>query len=104
MKIVIPDDYQDMVDRLECFALIRRHDVVRHREPARDVSELAARLADADVVVAIRERVEFSRALLARLPKPKLLPLVGRGSRSRPQCRARWRVESRWSWRRNSPV
>ena len=36
MKIVIPDDYQDMVDRLECFALIRQHDVVRYREPARD--------------------------------------------------------------------
>jgi D-3-phosphoglycerate dehydrogenase len=82
MKIVIPDDYQDMVDRLECFALIRPHDVVRYREPARDVSELAARLADADVVVAIRERVEFSRALLERLPKLKLIALVGRGART----------------------
>ena len=82
MKIVIPDDYQDMVDRLECFALIRRLDVVRYREPARDVSELAARLADADVVVAIRERVEFSRALLERLPKLKLIALVGRGART----------------------
>ena len=82
MKIVIPDDYQDMVDRLECFALIRQHDVVRYREPARDVSELAARLADADVVVAIRERVEFSRALLERLPKLKLIALVGRGART----------------------
>jgi len=82
MKIVIPDDYQDMVDRLECFALIRQHDVVRYREPARDVSELAARLADADVVVAIRERVEFSRALLERLRKLKLIALVGRGART----------------------
>ena len=82
MKIVIPDDYQDMVDRLECFVLIRRLDVVRYREPARDVSELAARLADADVVVAIRERVEFSRALLERLPKLKLIALVGRGART----------------------
>ena len=35
MKIVIPDDYQDMVDRLECFALIRGHDVVRYRAPAK---------------------------------------------------------------------
>src|SRR6266511_6391126 len=82
MKIVIPDDYQDMVDRLECFALIRHHDVVRYREPARDLSELGARLAAADVVVAIRERVEFSRALLERLPKLKLIALVGRNSRS----------------------
>ena len=29
MKIVIPDDYQDMVDQLRCFELIRHHDVTR---------------------------------------------------------------------------
>ncbi len=82
MKIVIPDDYQDLVDRLECFALIRGHDVVRHRAPARDVGELAERLRDADVVVAIRERVEFSRALLEQLPRLKLIALVGRNART----------------------
>ena len=80
MKIVIPDDYQDMVDRLECFSLIRHHDVTRHREPARDFAQLVERLRDADVVVSIRERVEFSRALLERLPKLKLIALVGRNS------------------------
>ncbi len=82
MKIVIPDDYQDIVDRLDCFSLIRRHDVVRYREPARDLAQLVERLGDADVVVAIRERVEFSRALLERLPKLKLIALVGRNSRT----------------------
>ena len=80
MKIVIPDDYQDTVDRLECFSLIRHHDVVRFREPARDLAQLVERLRDADVVVSIRERVEFSRALLANLPKLKLIALVGRNS------------------------
>jgi len=80
MKIVIPDDYQDMVDRLSCFELIRHHDVTRHRAPARDLDELVERLKDADVVVSIRERVEFSRALLTRLPKLKLIALVGRSS------------------------
>ena len=82
MKIVIPDDYQDMVDRLACFALIRQHDVVRYRAPAHDAGELAERLRDADVVVAIRERVEFSRALLKQLPRLKLIALVGRNSRA----------------------
>jgi D-3-phosphoglycerate dehydrogenase / 2-oxoglutarate reductase len=82
MKIVIPDDYQDMVDRLECFALIRHHDVTRYREPARDLAQLVERLAEADVVVSIRERVEFSRALLQRLPKLKLIALVGRNSQA----------------------
>ncbi len=80
MKIVIPDDYQDMVDRLACFALIRHHDVKRYREPARDSRQLVERLRDADVVVAIRERVTFSRALLEQLPKLKLIALVGRNS------------------------
>ena len=82
MKIVIPDDYQDMVDRLECFALLRGHDVVRYRAPARNAEELAERLRDADVVVAIRERVEFSRALLEQLPRLKLIALVGRNART----------------------
>jgi D-3-phosphoglycerate dehydrogenase / 2-oxoglutarate reductase len=81
MKIVIPDDYQDVIDQLECFSLIRHHDVTRYREPARDLAHLVERLRDADVVVSIRERVEFSRALLERLPKLKLIALVGRGSK-----------------------
>ena len=81
MKIVIPDDYQDMVDQLECFSLIRHHDVIRYREPARDLKHLVERLRDAEIVVSIRERVEFSRALLERLPKLKLIALVGRNSK-----------------------
>jgi D-3-phosphoglycerate dehydrogenase len=90
MKIVIPDDYQDMVDQLECFALIRHHEVTRYRAPARDLDELTLRLRDADVIVSIRERVEFSRALLERLPRLKLIALVGRNSKmiDFPACTA----------------
>ena len=58
MKIVIPDDYQNLVDRLACYDLIRQYDITRYREPARDIDQLVERLADADVVVSIRERVE----------------------------------------------
>jgi D-3-phosphoglycerate dehydrogenase len=82
MKIVIPDDYQDMVDQLACFSLIHHHDVTRYREPASDLTALVERLRDADVVVSIRERVEFSRALLEQLPKLKLIALVGRNSQA----------------------
>jgi D-3-phosphoglycerate dehydrogenase / 2-oxoglutarate reductase len=82
MKIVIPDDYQDMVDQLGCYSLIRHHDVTRYREPARDLAHLVERLREADVVVSIRERVEFSRALLEQLPKLKLIALVGRNSQA----------------------
>jgi len=80
VKIAIPDDYQDVVDKLACFSLIKHNDVTRYRESARDFDQLVERLRDAEVVVSIRERVEFSRALLEKLPKLKLLALVGRGA------------------------
>jgi D-3-phosphoglycerate dehydrogenase / 2-oxoglutarate reductase len=80
MKIAIPDDYQDMVDRLSCFSLLQGHDVTRFREPAVDLGQLVERLHPAEVVVAIRERVTFSRALIERLPNLRLIALVGRAA------------------------
>jgi D-3-phosphoglycerate dehydrogenase len=81
MRIVIPDDYQDIVHRLRCYERLRGHEVIRFREPARDREELVKRLRGAEVVVAIRERVAFPRELLERLvPQLKLIALVGRHS------------------------
>ncbi|HVZ07585.1 D-2-hydroxyacid dehydrogenase family protein [Rhodopila sp.] len=80
MRIVIPDDYQDMVHRLACFRLLAGHDVIRYREPAADFAALAERLRPAEVIVAIRERVDFSRALIERLPNLRLIALVGRAA------------------------
>jgi D-3-phosphoglycerate dehydrogenase len=80
MKIVIPDDYQDMVHRLACFHMLSSHDVTRYREPAADLEHLVQRLYPAEVIVAIRERVTFSRALIERLPNLKLIALVGRAA------------------------
>jgi len=48
MKIVIPDDYQNLVDHLDCYDLIRQHEIIRYREPARDLDQLVERLSDAD--------------------------------------------------------
>jgi D-3-phosphoglycerate dehydrogenase len=80
MKVFIPDDYQDMVHRLSCFSLLDGHQVTRYREPATDLDQLVDRLQPAEVVVAIRERVEFSRALIERLPNLRLIALVGRAA------------------------
>ena len=80
MKIVIPDEYQDIVPKLACYAQLAGHDIVSYREPAPDFETLVARLHPAEVVVAIRERVEFSRALIARLPNLKMIALVGRNA------------------------
>ena len=80
MHIVIPDEYQDAVERLKCFALLDGHDVTRYREPAGSFEELVERLRPADVIVAIRERVTFDRALIELLPNLKLIALVGRNA------------------------
>lgn len=80
MRIVIPDEYQDMVPALSCFDLLAGHAVTRYRAPARDLDELVERLYPAEIIVAIRERVEFDRALLERLPNLRLIALVGRNA------------------------
>jgi D-3-phosphoglycerate dehydrogenase / 2-oxoglutarate reductase len=82
MHIVIPDEYQDAVERLACFSSLEGHDVTRYREPAASFEKLVARLHSADVIVAIRERVTFDRALIERLPNLKLIALVGRNASS----------------------
>lgn len=78
MKIVIPDDYQDIGDKVAAYSLIRHHDVTRYTDSHHELDTLVARLGEADVVVAIRERVPFPRALLERLPKLRLISLLGR--------------------------
>ncbi len=80
MKIAIPDEYQDIVPQMGCYSLLAGHDVTIYREPAADFETLVARLHPADVVVAIRERVAFSRALIERLPNLKMIALVGRNA------------------------
>ncbi len=80
MKIVIPDEYQDAIERLPCYALLDDHDVTRYREPARDFEDLVQRLYPAEAIVAIRERVTFDRKLIERLPNLKLIALVGRNA------------------------
>jgi D-3-phosphoglycerate dehydrogenase len=80
MHIVIPDEYQDAVERLACFSLLDGHEVTRYREPAASFDELVERLRPADIIVAIRERVTFDRALIEHLPNLKLISLVGRNA------------------------
>src|SRR5271168_2587535 len=80
MIIIIPDDYQDIVDRLSCFSFLSGHKVVRYREPAAQLDQLVERLRPAEIVVAIRERVIFSRTLIEQLPNLQLIALVGRAA------------------------
>jgi len=80
MKIAILDDYQDCVRGLDCFSLLEGHEVKVFTNSARGVGQLAIRLADFDALVLIRERTEFSRQLLRKLPKLKLISQTGKVS------------------------
>ena len=56
MKIAIPDDYQDCIRHLACFARLAAHEVLIYNDSSDDESELARRFADCDALVLIRER------------------------------------------------
>ncbi len=80
MKIGILDDYQDVVRHLSCFQLLKGHEVKVFHHSATGLGQLAIRLADFDALVLIRERTRFTRALLQRLPKLKVISQTGKVS------------------------
>lgn len=80
MKIGILDDYQDAVRHLACFNLLKEHEVKVFHHSATGLGQLAIRLADFDALVLIRERTRFTRALLQRLPKLKVISQTGKVS------------------------
>lgn len=79
MKIVIPDDYQDAVRRLDCFSKLDGHEVTIYHDAVTDVEVLAERFQEADALVLIRERTAITAPLLERLPNLKLISQTGRG-------------------------
>lgn len=77
MKISILDDYQGAISTLSCFERLRGHEVKDWNDHVTDVDQLAARLADSEVLVLIRERSIITAALLERLPRLKLISQFG---------------------------
>ena len=73
MKITILDDYFDTLRILPCFAKLAGHDVTVWNDHVQDIDALAARLADTEALVLIRERTKIGADLIARLPKLKLI-------------------------------
>jgi D-3-phosphoglycerate dehydrogenase len=78
MKILILDDYQDVVRHLDCFARLHGHDTRVLTAPAAGVGQLAVRLRDAEALVLTRERTRITEGLLARLPKLRLISQTGK--------------------------
>src|SRR4051794_3759833 len=78
VKIAVLDDYQNVGRSLADWASLapRAYPVFFH-DHVSDLDQLAARLADFDVVMLMRERTPMGADLIARLPNLKLIVTVG---------------------------
>jgi D-3-phosphoglycerate dehydrogenase / 2-oxoglutarate reductase len=80
MHIIIPDDYQNAVQYLTAFDKLRGHEVTIYHDTVKETDVLAARFADADALVLIRERTSITDDLLAWIPKLQVISQTGRGT------------------------
>ena len=78
MNIVILDDYQDAVRKLECASKLQPYQAKVYTNTVKGIGQLSVRLKDADILVLIRERTSISRQLIEKLPKLKLISQTGR--------------------------
>ena len=78
MNIIILDDYQDAVRKLACAQLLEPLSAKVFTNTVKGIGQLSVRLRDADVLVLIRERTQFPKALLEKLPRLKLISQTGR--------------------------
>ena len=78
MNIIILDDYQGAVRKLRCAARLEPYNAKVFTNTVKGIGQLSVRLRDAEVLVLIRERTHFSKALLEKLPKLKLLAQTGK--------------------------
>ena len=78
MNIIILDDYQDAVRKLQCAAKLESLNAKVFTNTVKGIGQLSVRLRDAEVLVLIRERTHFPRQLLEKLPKLKLISQTGK--------------------------
>lgn len=78
MIIAIPDDYHGLVHSLDCMKLLKGHDLRIYTDAAPPTATLVKNLRDAEIIVPIRERTQFTREIIEQLPKLKLFSQTGR--------------------------
>lgn len=77
IRVAVLDDYQRVAARLADWAQLPDAAVTFFDDHLVDLQRLATRLAEFDVVVAMRERTPFGPDLLSRLPRLRLLVTTG---------------------------
>ena len=78
MNIVILDDYQDAVRKLDCAAKLDPYQAKVYTNTVKGQGQLSVRLRDADVIVLVRDRSQITRQLVEKLPRLKLISQTGR--------------------------
>jgi len=78
VNIIILDDYQDAVRKLKCASKLESLNAKVFTNTVKGIGQLSIRLRDADVLVLIRERTQFPKQLLEKLPRLKLIAQTGR--------------------------
>lgn len=73
MQVTILDDWAQTIPTLPCYPMTSGHRVTIWNDHTKDLDALAARLADTEALVLIRERTPIPGALIARLPKLRLI-------------------------------
>jgi phosphoglycerate dehydrogenase-like enzyme len=76
LRIVVLDDYLDAVTGCADWSVLPAEVVTINRHIGAE-DELVAALADADIVVATRERTRIGRSVLEKLPRLRLLVTTG---------------------------
>lgn len=77
MRLAILDDYQGFALRSIDWSRVPSVTVVPFRDHVYQEDQLVARLSGFEAVMRIRERTEFTRGLLSRLPSMKLILATG---------------------------
>ena len=78
MNIIILDDYQDAVRKLKCAAKLEPLNAKVFTNTVKGIGQLSVRLRDVEVLVLIRERTQFPKQLLEKLPRLRLIVQTGR--------------------------
>lgn len=77
-RIAVLDDWQGVAgSSADWSTLQQRCELTFFEEPFSGDDALARALADCDIIIAMRERTKFSKALLGRLPKLRMIALTG---------------------------
>lgn len=78
MKITILDDYQHVIQSLNCFPILAGQDIRILHHTEHDTKKLVEKIHDTEILVLTRERTIISKELLSLLPNLKLISQTGK--------------------------